>query len=102
MIRSGFLPAGFLAVDTRPLITLAACGAGNTIHFPIIAIKGKHIIHTIRITTIQVVPGIPTAITIGIHIISTGIHMPTGIHTIITVITDEKGKPCWTKIALAS
>lgn len=95
MIKSGFLPVGFLVVDTRPLITLAAWGAGNTIHFPIIAIKGKHIIHTIHIiTTIQVVPRIPTAITIGIHIISTGIHMPTGIHTIITVITDEKSKPC--------
>lgn len=70
---SGVLRAGFLVVDTRPLIILL--GAIGTILFPIIAIKGKPIIHiAIPITTI-------TRILIA------------GIHTVTTAITGSISKP---------
>ena len=61
------------------MIILAALWDGGTIHFPIITIKGKPIIHTaIPITTIPVVPGIRTIIdtttTIRTLIVIIGIH----------------------------
>jgi hypothetical protein len=56
----------------------------------IIAIKAKHIIHiAIHIITTQVVPGIHTDIT-------------TGIHTIIIAITGGIGKPYQKRITLTS
>ena len=83
--RSGFLLAGFLAVDTRLMIILAS-GVQGTILFTIMAIKGRPIIPIdTQITILQPVPGIHTAI-------------PTGIHTIITVIIGGIGKPCWKNI----
>ena len=77
--RSGFHPVGFLVVDTPPMIILAVWVAGDTIHFPIIATKGKPITHTaIPITTIPVVPGIrpiiDTTTTIRTLIAIIGIH----------------------------
>lgn len=70
------------------MIIQAALTAVCTIHFSIIVIKGKLIIHIeISITTIQVVPGIHT----DIH---TGIQTPTGIQSIITATTGGIGKPC--------
>jgi len=64
MSRSGFLPVGFLAADTPPMIILAAWLAGGTTHLPIIATKGKPITHTVipTITIIPVVPGMHTII----------------------------------------
>ena len=61
------------------MIILAVWVAGGTIHFPIIATKGKPINHTaIPITTIPVVPGIrpiiDTATTIRTLIVIIGIH----------------------------
>jgi hypothetical protein len=66
--RSGFLPVGFLVVDTHPMIILVALGAGGKIRFPIITIKGKHIIHTvITIITIQAFSIHPMPIRTCIH-----------------------------------
>ena len=79
--RSGFLLVGFLAVDTR-LMIIPASGILGTILFTIMAIRGRPIIPIdTQITTLQLVPGIHPAI-------------PTGIHTIITVIIGGIGKSC--------
>ena len=79
--RSGFPPAGFLAVDTR-LMIIPASGVRGMILSTIMAIRGKHIIPIdTQITTLQLAPGIHHAI-------------PTGIHTIITVFIGGIGKPC--------
>ena len=72
--RSGFLPVGFLVVDTPPMIIPAAWGAGGVMSFPITTIKGRPI-DQIDITTIQVVS--------GIHPI---IDMDTTIHTLTAII----------------
>lgn len=84
--RSGFRPVGFLAADTPLMIILAAWLAGDTTHFPIIAIKGKPITHTATPTiTIQAVPGMGTIIRMLIAII--------GIHILTIAITGGFDKP---------
>ena len=70
MSRSGFLPVGFLAADTPPMIILAAWLAGGTTHLPIIATKGKRITHTVT-PTITIIRTL-TAI-IGIRMVTIAI-----------------------------
>jgi hypothetical protein len=68
------------------MIILAVWVTGGTIHFPIIATKGKPITHTaIPITTIPVVPGIRPIIdtTTTIHTLIAII----GIHTLTIAVT---------------
>ncbi len=71
----GSLLAGLLVADIRPLTIILACGAGDTVLLPIIAIRGKPTIHT----------AITTATNIHIAI-------PIGIRTIITAMTCGLGR----------